>query len=189
MNENELVERAASGDEKAFEELVRRYQGRVRAYFALRLEDASMVDDLAQEVFVVMYTSLSRYEPSRGGVWRWLKGIARNVLRNELRKHRPVPVEIAESARPLFEAEAESLEEMAHRRDLIEVLMRCVERLKGKAKEVLRLYYFEHMSLEEVSSKVGRSAKNCSVMLVRIRRVLYECVEGELAARRKEGEC
>jgi DNA-directed RNA polymerase specialized sigma24 family protein len=52
--EAELVHGARGGDALCFEKLVRLTQGRIRAWFATRLSDASLVDDLAQDVFFVV---------------------------------------------------------------------------------------------------------------------------------------
>src|SRR2546427_5642040 len=65
QDEEDLAERAKHGDAEAFADLVRLFQGRIRAFFAARLRDASMVDDLAQEAFLIAYQKLPDCDTSR----------------------------------------------------------------------------------------------------------------------------
>jgi RNA polymerase sigma factor (sigma-70 family) len=67
-----LVERAVHGaDPRAFEVLVRRHQGLVRAQLRRLLgHDAAMADDLAQETFVLAWRKLAQFRSdSRFSTW------------------------------------------------------------------------------------------------------------------------
>ena len=76
--------RVAEEDEKAFPELVRRYQGRVTNLICRVLNDRECSDDLAQEVFVRVYVHRRNYR--RGSKFStWLFTIAANLAKNEIR--------------------------------------------------------------------------------------------------------
>ncbi|MBA2568414.1 MAG: sigma-70 family RNA polymerase sigma factor [Actinobacteria bacterium] len=84
QEESELVERARRGDERAYEELVRRHQGIAfrTAYFVAG--DASDAEDAAQEGFVKAYRALGRFRA--GAPFRpWLLQIVANEARNRRR--------------------------------------------------------------------------------------------------------
>src|SRR5262245_7201978 len=89
MDEAGWIAEARKGSREAFTELVRLHQGRIRAYLGRQLRQQETADDVAQEVFLAAYRSLSSY---RGEVpfALWLLGIARNSalmqLRGELRR-------------------------------------------------------------------------------------------------------
>lgn len=61
----ELLSRARVGDEAAWAELIRLYEGRIRAYFRPRVNDPTIADDLAQETFIAIWTSLPNFDLER----------------------------------------------------------------------------------------------------------------------------
>ena len=77
--------RVAEGDERAFTELVRRFQGRVINLVSRVLNDREVSDDLALEVFVRVYVHRRNYR--RGSKFStWLFTIAANLAKNEIRR-------------------------------------------------------------------------------------------------------
>src|SRR5262245_43474548 len=77
--------RVAEGDDRAFTELVRRFQGRVINLVSRVLNDREVSDDLAQEVFVRVYVHRRNYR--RGSKFStWLFTIAANLTKNEIRR-------------------------------------------------------------------------------------------------------
>ncbi|NOT33711.1 MAG: sigma-70 family RNA polymerase sigma factor [Candidatus Eisenbacteria bacterium] len=85
LSDEDLMSRAAADDERAFAELVRRYQGRVINLVSRILNDRECSDDLAQEVFVRVYVHRRNYR--RGAKFStWLFTIAANLAKNEIRR-------------------------------------------------------------------------------------------------------
>ena len=82
-----LMLRAKSGDIDAFEELVRRHQHSVVGTAARMLGSPSEAEDIGQQVFVRVWKSASRYEPT-AKFTTWLMTITRNLVFNELRRRR-----------------------------------------------------------------------------------------------------
>ena len=80
-----LMHRVAQGDERAFEILVERHQLRVIGTIAKMLDDSTTAEDLAQQVFVRVWQSASRYQPS-AKFTTWLMTITRNLVFNESRR-------------------------------------------------------------------------------------------------------
>ncbi len=77
--------RVAADDEKAFTELVRRFQGRVTNLVSRVLNDRECADDLAQEVFLRVYVHRRNYR--HGSKFStWLFTIAANLAKNEIRR-------------------------------------------------------------------------------------------------------
>ena len=75
-----IVQVAASGDRRAFDELVRRYQSPVRRFFLNQtLGDSQLSDDLAQDTFIKVYTSIASFR-GQASFQTWLMRIAYNVL-------------------------------------------------------------------------------------------------------------
>jgi RNA polymerase sigma-70 factor (ECF subfamily) len=85
LSDEDLMGRAATDDERAFAELVKRYQGRVTNLISRVLNDRECSDDLAQEVFVRVYVHRRNYR--RGAKFStWLFTIAANLAKNEIRR-------------------------------------------------------------------------------------------------------
>ena len=84
---------APEGDLRAFEELVRRYQNRIRANCRYLTRDDNNVEDLTQEVFVKAYFGLSKFE-GRSTFRHWIKRIKVNHCLNHMgRKKETVGLE------------------------------------------------------------------------------------------------
>ena len=82
-----MVRAFRKGDERAFEELVRRYQRQVANVIYLTLGSRAEVDDLTQEVFLRVYRSLSRVEVTTS-LFSWIYRIAVNIAIDELRRRK-----------------------------------------------------------------------------------------------------
>ena len=78
--------RVRDDDAGAFEELVRRYQGRLVRLFHHIGPSAEVAEDLTQEVFLRIYRSRAKYEPG-AKFSTWVFTIAGNVARNAARSH------------------------------------------------------------------------------------------------------
>ena len=75
----------ARGDEPAFEELVRRYQLSLINFFFPLVWNRHTAEDLAQEVFVRLYTGASTYQPT-AKFTSYLYRIARNCWIDQRRQ-------------------------------------------------------------------------------------------------------
>src|SRR5213082_1821403 len=90
-----LMRSVAGGDTNAFEELIERHQALVAGTVARMLGSNSDVEEIAQQVFIRVWKSASRYKP-RAKFTTWLLKITRNLVFNEMRrtKRRPnVPLQ------------------------------------------------------------------------------------------------
>ncbi len=84
VSDEELMLECRRGDMSAFELLVRRYQDALVNYIHYTINDYHRAEDLAQETFLRVFKSASRYEP-KASFKSWLYTIATNLSRNEIR--------------------------------------------------------------------------------------------------------
>jgi RNA polymerase sigma-70 factor (ECF subfamily) len=86
-----LIQRIRANDQKAWDELDRRYRGRLTAYVRRRLKDHASVEDVVQEAFIGFSNSLANYDEKRD-LQTWLFTIAAHKVTDQLRKmgRRPV---------------------------------------------------------------------------------------------------
>ena len=106
-----LMLRVRDDNAPAFEELVRRYQGRLLAIFQNMLGNREQAEDLVQEVFLRVFRARHSYVPE-AKFSTWLFTIAHNVAKNAKRskaRRREVTVSTEESGA----VSANPLEQMA----------------------------------------------------------------------------
>jgi RNA polymerase sigma-70 factor, ECF subfamily len=80
-----LVQRIRANDQKAWQELDRRYRGRLTAYVRRRLKDHASVEDVVQETFIGFANSLVNYDDRRD-LQTWLFTIAAHKVTDQLRR-------------------------------------------------------------------------------------------------------
>jgi RNA polymerase sigma-70 factor, ECF subfamily len=78
-----LVKRVQAGEKRAFELLVRRYQGKVIAAVGRLVKDRTECEDLAQEVFIRAYRAIGGFR-GESSFYTWIFRIALNTAKNFL---------------------------------------------------------------------------------------------------------
>jgi RNA polymerase sigma-70 factor (ECF subfamily) len=174
------VESVRAGRVEDFALVVRHYQQDVWRLAAWALRDVSGTEELVQEVFVKAYLALDSFRAD-GDLGAWLRTIARNQVREELRRRaredRRLKVYGEElAARLVDEASAAAAEDRAGR--LREALSRCRQKLADDAAQAVRLRYEDALGFEDIAARLGRSAAAVKQLLVRARLALRRCVEG-----------
>ena len=168
-----MTEVRAARDE-LFTDLVKDHQASLRVFVRSLGVEPGWVDDLAQDTFVVAYREMDSYDPARD-FGKWLRGIARNLVRNELRKQ-------GRHRRILHESLSQHLLNLAeNKEDQVDVtqlsaLRDCVEQLPGRSRELVHSRYFEGWDATILADKFEMKAATVRQTLLRIRRQLYQCI-------------
>lgn len=165
------------GETDRFRHLVREYGLLVRGFLATRLYHHEDVEDLAQDVFVIVFEKLGSYQP--GGNFRsWLIGIARFELNNHLRKNRRranalerFRLEMVEAIEPELDAEHESL-----RSESIERLLDCISRLNDRARRIVRAG-LDGSRADDLASELRMSPNAIYQARFRAHASLQKCME------------
>lgn len=167
--DGDLLRRLRTGDEDAFSELYRRWQGPMFR-FALRMSGSRPVaEDVTQEVFMALMAEGARYDPSRGAVSSYLYGIARHqVLRRLERERGFVPLPEHEDTAPASSASfwgevADPMTE-AVRRERVDLVWQAVLALPPHYREAVVFCDLQELSYAEVAEVLG-----CPVGTVRSR--------------------
>lgn len=83
--DDELMQRFQTGDEDAFNLLVRRHQQPLINFIARFTGDRDNAEDLAQETFIRIYKAADRYKRGRAQFKTWMYLIAKRLCMNEMR--------------------------------------------------------------------------------------------------------
>ena len=161
LTDEELFERAQTGEEQAFTCLYRRRHAGVYR-FALRMSgSAAVAEDVTQEVFLALLRDGRRYSPKRGSVAAYLLGISRNLVLRRLERDGPQAAETAYDE-PVSAATG-PLDELA-RDESIQAIRSAVLGLPAHYREVVALCDLEEVSYEDAAAVLG-----CAVGTVRSR--------------------
>src|SRR5215217_1525291 len=87
------VARARNGDDDALRFLYLRYADNVYGYVCSIVRDEHEAEDVTQQIFAKLMTSLERYEPRLVPFSAWILRVAHNAAIDHVRMRRPVPVE------------------------------------------------------------------------------------------------
>lgn len=86
-NDHELLAAIRDGDEAAFQEIVRRYRNPITNFVYRMIDDYERSVELAQETFIRVFTSASRYQANYS-FSTYIYRIATNLAISELRRRK-----------------------------------------------------------------------------------------------------
>jgi RNA polymerase sigma-70 factor (ECF subfamily) len=161
--EQVLIERCLQNDASAFDEVVSRYKTRVYNYVYRMIGDEQEAEDLTQEVFIRMYTSLPRFR-NQSTLNTWLFRIASNLCIDRFRrnrKHQAVAFsldEISENGDSSQREVADTRFEPSRMADSSEMSGKIEDALLSlpeKLRAVALLYDVEGLAYEEIAAIVG----------------------------------
>jgi len=191
LSDEDLMARVAEDDERAFSELVRRFQGRVTNLVSRVLNDRECSDDLAQEVFVRVYVHRRNYR--RGSKFStWLFTIAANLAKNEIRRRvrrrnwfslDALQEMVSDSAIQLADPK-EGQETGLERAQLQEAVARAIAAVPEKYRLALVLRDIEGMAYEEIGQVLGIPGGTVRSRINRARAMLKHKLQSLL---RREG--
>lgn len=147
-----LVKRVLLQDDRqAFEQLIRRHQGLVRAQLRRLCDgDAAWADDLAQETFLLVWRKLSSFR-GNSRFSTWLYRVAHNCFLQDRRRNANVPVQ----ASPTDEASEVLQADSGDSPGLQVDLQRALQRLPEGERMVMLYHAQMGMSHEETAQITG----------------------------------
>ena len=156
-----LVERCRANDDAAFSEVVARYKAKIYNYVYRMTGSSEDAEDLTQEVFIRMYTSIDSFR-GQSSLNTWLFRIAGNLCIDRFRraKNRAPAYSLDEPV-----GDAAQTQEIAdhtyepHRLlesgEMAEQIQQALSRLPEKLRAALLLHDIEGMPYEEIAQIVG----------------------------------
>lgn len=152
-SDDELMLLARAGHSEAFDEIVRRHQGRAMRVAAKHLGEAAAAREATQRAFVQVYSYLPRYQ-ARGRFSQFLFHILQNqcrMLQRSARTRRAALEKLAEMPRA-----AEPLpDEQLLARERLRNVENAVTHLSDKLRAVVRLRYKTGLPYTEIAKALG----------------------------------
>jgi RNA polymerase sigma-70 factor (ECF subfamily) len=165
MNDVQLLQRYAAGEEGAFQEIVRQYKDSLYAFLRRFLKRQDLVDDVFQETFLQLYVSRDTFDVSKP-LRPWLFTIAANKAKDALRRTQRID---STNLGSMFDSEEHSIDDVLNTLDHDERLpyddlirdetaaevKRVIAKMPARLREVLVLAYFHRFSYAEIAGMVG----------------------------------
>jgi RNA polymerase sigma-70 factor (ECF subfamily) len=153
--------------------LMREHQAGVWRFLRALGADASLADDLTQEVFLAVYRKPFE-QRSRGQTAGYLRVVAKNLLLKARRREGKV-VSVAELEH--IESDWNELAGESNGEALAAALRECLKQLEDKPKQALDLQYKEGKQRVEIAEKLGMTDDGVKTLLRRTKARLRKCME------------
>ena len=169
-----LVKRALKGDNDSFRSIVEKYQGLVYAICFNITGHRQEAENLAQETFLQVYRSLSRYENK--SFKSWIGKIATNKAidwKRKMRLENEGKVVYLEDIEEISTDENSIHDELIKKENAKRVLEIC-DGLPEIYSKVLIKFYIQSKSYNEISKEDGISVKTVESRLYRAKHAIRE---------------
>jgi RNA polymerase sigma-70 factor, ECF subfamily len=188
QDDSEVVGAFLAGEERAFQELVERYQTRLLNFIYRSIGDREKAEDLVQEVFIRVHRHIHRFDRSKK-FSTWAYTIASNLAKNELRNRSRNPLVLFqkirgnwdEDDRPLqFEDTTARPDDLFRKRHLRALVEDAVARLPEHHRQVFVLRELEGKSYEEIAEITDCNLGTVKSRLNRARNAFAAIIEPAL---------
>ncbi|MCJ7645585.1 sigma-70 family RNA polymerase sigma factor [bacterium] len=175
----ELLAKFKKGDQQAFESLVRKYKMAVFNTIYSIIGDAQEADDIAQEVFLKVYTKAGSFK-RKSSFPTWLYRITVNRCLDELRKRKNRIISLETEfdqdeelkLKDVLASKEGDITEELKRKELEDIIQKAMNSLPERDRIILTLKEMEGLSYKEISQIMKISLGKVKVWLFRARQKL-----------------
>ena len=182
LSDADLVEGVKAGSEAHFNELYDRYFPRVYGFVHARMRSHSEAEEIAQEAFVSVLTSIDKYR-GQASLISWIFGIAKNLSNNMIRRSSGQREKLSRIdpehfvPQPSF-GRGGPEEELGFQR-YADSLRREIGSVSEWQVEIFEMRHLHDMSITEIARKTQRSSDAVRSSLYRIKKMMIEIAESE----------
>lgn len=184
-----LVARLRAGERSAFDEVVRRYSGRMLAVARRFVREPDDARDIVQEAFLSAFRNFGSYHGD-SLLSTWLHRIVVNAALMRIRARSRRPEESIEALLPKFGEDGHSVQpahlwvetthETVEREQRAELVRRCIDELPDTYRTVLLLRDIEEFDTAEAAALLGTTENAVKIRLHRARQALRALLDPHL---------
>lgn len=183
ITDDQLVKAYASGDNEAFDVLLRRHQDRIFNYILRIIKNEDIANDIFQETFVKAILTIKQGRYTENGRFpAWISRIAHNLIIDHYRQEKSENVQSADiedidvfNRKDLCEATIEDIIIADQIRDDVKLLIELLPELQ---REVLKMRYYQNLSFKEIAELTGVSINTAlgrmRYAIINLRRIASE---------------
>jgi RNA polymerase sigma-70 factor (ECF subfamily) len=173
----EIIEFALNGEEKAYAELLDRYQDSIYFLLLKKIGNENDAEDLTMETFGKAFNNLSQYTPVYA-FSTWLFRIAINNCIDFVRKRKIRPqsfdsgIDFHDPDNANFTSLSPNPEELVIKREKAEELKSMIKTLKPRYARLIDYRYYQELSYEEIAETMQLPLGTVKAQLFRARELL-----------------
>ncbi|MEI7528567.1 MAG: sigma-70 family RNA polymerase sigma factor [Elusimicrobiota bacterium] len=176
MDEESLIKRIAAGEKEFFGELVLRHQdfifNVVKNY--VRFEEEAR--DITQDVFLKAYENIEKFRGD-SKFSSWLYRIAYNLSINWSERVKGRETQLDDGFAETIPEEASAADEEFDRQLVLSRIKEIIEEIPVKYKVVIKLYYFEEKSYQEIADSLGIPINTVKIQLLRAKELVRKKID------------
>ncbi|SEB44604.1 RNA polymerase, sigma subunit, ECF family [Tenacibaculum sp. MAR_2009_124] len=171
------IDKTLNGDVNAFSYLIEKYKVMVFSLGMKMLKNKEEAEEIAQDTFIKAYKSLKKFN-RESKFSTWLYKIAyRNCLDSLKKITKNYNIEAIDEINSNKIQETTDVLESIERKERAEVMKECLNMLPKEERAILWSFYFDELSLNEITEVTGWSLANVKVRLHRGRKRLLSIVK------------
>lgn len=175
--EKKIINNVLKGDTVAFSQIVNAYKNMVFTLALRMTKNREEAEEISQDVFIKVYKSLNKFKfDSKFSTW--IYKITYNTCLDTIKKNKKFINNIAidETNNNKLAMVDNALEKLI-KEERSQLIRRCVNKLPQESRALMTLFYFEELSLLEISEITGLSTNTAKVKLHRARKRLVGIME------------
>jgi RNA polymerase sigma-70 factor (ECF subfamily) len=178
-----IINKIIGGDTQAFAVLVDRYKDLVFTLAIRMLKNREEAEEVSQDTFIKIYKALPKFK-GQSKLSTWIYKVAYNTCLDRIKKNNRHQNEVTIDS--FTENQIKTLDNALEAMESAEqqqTIQNCLQQLASKDSFLLTLFYFEELSLEEISQIVNMEPNTVKVNIHRARKrlasILRERMEPE----------
>jgi RNA polymerase sigma-70 factor (ECF subfamily) len=183
LEDDKLVQQALDGSEKAYQQLVNKYQRALYFHINKMIKDQRKVEDLVQETLMKAFDNLDTYNTNYA-FSTWLYRIATNHTIDYHRKKKlktlsidkPVNTREGELKMQLEDEEAET-DRSIIRKQRKKIVTDAIQELPEKYRSVIELRHMQEKSYQEIADELDKPLGTVKAHIFRARELLYKSLK------------
>jgi RNA polymerase sigma-70 factor (ECF subfamily) len=162
ISDEDLLEALRSADREALAEMFRRYSRLVFSIGLRILRNTGEADEIVQEVFLFLYRKAELFDRRKGGAKAWLVQVAyhRSLDRQEYLHRRNFYSGTDSGVLADTVAGKSDVEREVALKQSRERLKEAFEKLSGRQRLTLELFFFEDLDFPEIAERMHESLEN-----------------------------
>lgn len=157
-------------------DIIAQNQGRIKAI--IKKLTGSYNEDIEQEIYIKTWKNMNMYK-EEGKFVQWISTLAANVCRDYLKskQHQAEVRKVGDETLLDRVAVGGRQEEVIDAKRRQKIILKAVDTLPKKMRQVIILYEFEEMSYEEIAKKTGDPVGTIKSRLFNARKLLSEVLQ------------
>ncbi|NNE30755.1 MAG: RNA polymerase sigma factor [Winogradskyella sp.] len=172
-----LIDAVVNGDTRAYAQLVDRYKDLVYTLALRMLRHREEAEEVAQDTFIKIFKSIANFKGD-SKCSTWIYKVTYNTCLDRIKKNKRFHSDVVIDELTLNKIDVidDTLQKMI-KEEKNTLIKNCINKLPEDSSALLTLFYFEELSLDEISKIINVEANTVKVKLFRARKKLAVILE------------